>query len=320
MTGEHGTIRVRAGARYREETDALLAGLTVDNGPMELDELQADRAAPPDPRLAGPPRQVVACADVYLPLSAGPRRVRVYRDSPAPGPVLLWLHGGGFVGGSLDDVDATGRALAAEAGVVVVSLDYRLAPEDPFPAALDDTCDALAWLGEHGAVLGGDGRVAAGGQSSGANLIVAAALRARDTGGRQPLRHVLAYPYLDVGQDNESYRLFDGILLSKDDLAWNHEQYLAGQVVTPLAAPLTAPSLAGMPPALILAAGRDPLRDDARDYHRALTDSGIDARLVEYADTMHAFLNFPGVLSAARDAVADIAGYLESELPQRSAG
>src|SRR5439155_9859695 len=163
-------------------------------------------------------------------------------------------------------------------------------PEDPFPAALDDTSDALAWLAGHGPALGGDGRLAAGGQSAGANLVVAAALR----DGGPPLEcHVLAYPVLDVRQDSESYRLFDGVLFTKADLAWNHEQYLAGQPVTPLVAPLTAPSLAGLPPALVLAAGRDPLRDDARCYHQRLTSDGVAAELVEYADTMHAFLNFP---------------------------
>ncbi|HEY3630700.1 MAG TPA: alpha/beta hydrolase [Jatrophihabitantaceae bacterium] len=306
--------RVRNGPRYRAETDALLATLPVDDGPMELDDLVASRIESPDPRLTGPTRPVEACADVYLPLSGGPRRVRVYRDRPAPRPILLWLHGGGFVGGSLDDIDATCRALAATAGVVVVSLDYRLAPEDPFPAALDDTYDALSWLAEHGCVLGGDGRVAAGGQSAGANLVVAAALRAREAGGPQVECHVLAYPSLGVRQDSESFRLFDGVLFTKADLAWNHEQYLAGQPVTPLVAPLTAPSLAGLPPALILAAGRDPLRDDARCYHQRLTDAGVGAQLVEYADTMHAFLNFPGVLSAAGDAVDDIAGYLAGVL------
>lgn len=309
--------RVRNGPRFRDETDALLASLPVDNEPIELDDLVASRAEPPDPRLAGPTRPVEARADVYLPLSGGPRRVRVYRDRPAPRPILLWLHGGGFVGGSLDDIDATCRALAATAGVVVVSLDYRLAPEDPFPAALDDTYDALGWLAEHGAVLGGDGRVAAGGQSAGANLVVAAALRARETGGPQAGCNVLAYPYLDVRQDTESYRLFDGVLFTKADLTWNLEQYLAGQPVTPLVAPLTAPSLVGLPPALILAAGRDPLRDDARCYYQRLTDEGVDAQLVEYADTMHAFLNFPGALSAAGAAVDDIAGYLEAVMRSR---
>jgi len=163
----------------------------------------------------------------------------------------------------------------------------------------------------------GPWRLAAGGQSAGANLVVAAALRAREDGGPRVECHVLAYPYLDVRQDSESYRLFDGILFTKADLAWNLEQYLAGKPVTPLVAPLTAPSLAGLPPALILAAGRDPLRDDARCYHQRLTDEGVDAQLVEYADTMHAFLNFPGVLSAAGDAVDDIADYLDGVRPSR---
>jgi acetyl esterase len=303
--GPHAT---RDGAGYREETDALLAGVEVQDGPIDYADLVASRSEPADPDLAGPLTELAVCAEVLLPLTAGPTRVRVYRgDTGGPVPLLLWLHGGGFVGGSLDDIDATCRAIAAAAPAVLVSLDYRLAPEHPFPAALEDTYDALCWLAEHGPLLGGDGRIAAGGQSAGANLVAAACLLARDRGGPRIDRQVLCYPHLEMDHESESRRLFDGILHGRAGMDWDIEQYLDGQPVTPLVAPLTATTLAGLPPALILAAGRDPLRDDARRYRQRLEADGVDTVFVEYANTMHAFLNFPGVLSAARDAAGDIA-------------
>ncbi|GAA0402660.1 alpha/beta hydrolase [Acrocarpospora corrugata] len=237
-----------------------------------------------------------------------PLRVRLYRHAvETPRPLLLWLHGGAFVGGSLADVDVACSALARRAGVNVASLDYRLAPEHPFPAALHDTYDAFQWLAANGAAIGGDGRVAAGGQSAGANLVAAACLLARDRGGAQVLRQILCYPALDFGRDTESSRLFDGVLLDSSLEEWYEAQYLAGQPVTPYAAPLRAQTVEGLPPALILGAGRDPLRDEAREYAGRLDQAGVDVSYLEYEDTMHAFLNFPGALSAAGQAIRDIA-------------
>lgn len=297
----------------RAEADALLAELGPPGGPIDQARLVASRSEPPDPRHAGPPADVTTVADVLLPFATGPIRVRVYRDGePRPRPLLLWLHGGGWVGGSLDDIDATCRALAAAAPVVVVSLDYRLAPEHPYPAALDDTYGALEWLSRNGGVLGGDGRVAAGGQSAGANLVAAACLLARGQDGPEVTSQVLCYPSLDADTDTESYRLFDGVLHSRAGLEWSLRQYLGGAPVTELVAPLRASSLTGLPPALILAAGRDMLRDDARRFHARLDAEGTPSTLIEYPEAIHAFFNFPGLLSVAHDAVADIAAYLRA--------
>ena len=198
---------------------------------------------------------------------------------------------------------------------MVVSLEYRLAPEHPYPAALHDTYDALRWLAEHGAALGGDGRVAAGGQSAGAALVAGACLLARGQRGLAAAYQVLCYPVLDFGQDTESARQFDGVFHSLKP-GWAADQYLAGQPVTPYAAPLRAGSLAGLPPALVIGAGRDPLRDDARAYAARLDDAGVAVTHVEYAGTMHAFLNFCGVLSAGDHAIELIA----TELTRTSAG
>lgn len=306
----------------RTEADALLAELGPPGGAIDYAALVASRSERPDPRYAGEPVGVSAVADMVLPLATGPTHVRVYRDGePRPLPLLLWLHGGGWVGGSLDDIDAACRALAAAAPVVVVSLDYRLAPEHPHPAALDDTYAALEWLSRYGGVLGGDARVAAGGQSAGANVVAAACLLARDRGGPEVLRQVLCYPSLDSDvddTDSESYRLFDGVLHSRAGLDWSLAQYLGGAPVSELVAPLRASSLSGLPPALILAAGRDMLRDDARRYHARLDAEGTPSTLIEYPEAIHAFLNFPGLLSVARTAVNDVAGYLRDAVQRSS--
>jgi len=300
--------------QFKEETAAFLANLGTHEHPMDYDTLIADRADAADPHLAGVPEPVAVRADVLLPLPGRPIRVRIYRDATElPRPMLLWLHGGAFAGGTLDDIDVTCAGLARRSGFTVVSLDYRLAPENPFPAALHDTYDAMAWLSENGGVFGGDGRVAAGGQSSGGNLVAAACLMARDQGRSLVTNQVLCYPWLDLGFESESHRLF-GDPMSRADDKWFASQYLAGQPMTPYVAPLAAQDLSGLPPALVLGAGLDSLRDDARRYATRLREDGVDASYLEYESSPHAFLNFAGALSVAWTAMDDIAGYLVGAL------
>jgi acetyl esterase len=294
---------------FAAETTAFLEQLGPMTGISDYETLLAARAEPYDPDLAGRLDPEVHAADLHLPLRGGPILTRLYRAYAASGPqpILLWLHGGGFIGGTVDDIDYVCSRLARLAGVVVASLEYRLAPEHSYPAGLSDTYDAMRWLAEHGTLLGGDGRVAAGGQSAGAALVAGACLLARDEGGPAPIRQILCYPTLDFDQDTESAREFDGVFLSLKPGRWSDGQYLAGQPITPYAAPLRADSLAGLPPALVLGAGRDPLRDDARNYAARLDAEGVDVTHVEYAHTMHAFLNFCGALSAGRHALGLIA-------------
>jgi acetyl esterase len=309
--------RIVTEPRFAAETTALLARLGAASpvGPASsisgYQALLADRAEPADPALAGHPAPGVHITDLYLPARHGPVGARWYRHQAAasPGPVLLWLHGGGFIGGAAADIDHVCSRLAHLAGLTVVSLDYRLAPEHAYPAALLDTCDALRWLADHGTAIGGDGRVAAGGQSAGAALVAGACLLARDHHLPGAVCQVLCYPVLDFGQDTESARLFDGVFHSIKP-GWKQDHYFAGQPVTAYAAPLRAASLAGLPPALLIGAGRDPLRDDARAYAARLDAEGVDVTHVEYHATMHAFLNFCGVLSAADHAIELIAARL----------
>jgi acetyl esterase len=331
---------------FAAETSAFLDRIGPRRGIGDYATLRAARDEPPDPAVSGSRDPAVPAVDLYLPLRGGAAHARLYQPGAAQpgaaqpgaaqpgaaqpgaaqpgaaqpgagqpgagrsGPLLLWLHGGGFIGGAAADIEFACSRIAHQAGLTVVSLDYRLAPEDPYPAALHDTCDAIRWLAEHGALIGGDGRVAAGGQSAGAALVAGSCLLVRDEGGPVLARQILCYPVLDFGQDTESAREFDGVFLSVKPGGWAETQYLAGQPVTQYAAPLRAETLAGLPPALIIGAGRDPLRDDARAYARRLGADGVDVSHVEYAGTMHAFLNFSGVLSAARHATDLIAADL----------
>jgi acetyl esterase/lipase len=271
----------------------------------------------PDPAVPGQVDPLVRAADLYLPARGGPVLTRVYQAADASDrrPLLLWLHGGGFVGGSVYDLDHVCSRIAGLANVTVASLEYRLAPAHPFPAALHDAYDAMCWLAEHGGLLGGDGRLAAGGQSAGAALVAGATLMARDAGGPALTRQVLCYPALDFGQDTESVRLFNGVFLTIEPGGLIEKHYLGGQEPTAYAAPLRAESLARLPPALVVGAGRDPLRDDARAYARRLDSDGVDVTHVEYAGTMHGFLNFCGVLSAGDHAIEVIASDLRSSCP-----
>jgi len=305
---------------FKDETDALLERFAAEPAGPELDPYEAlllDRQELPDPDLAGERDSRTSAEDLTIDLPDRSLHARVYRFAVQPRPLVLWLHGGGFIGGDLRDIEYAAAGIAAAGNVTVVSLNYRLAPEDPFPAGLHDVRDTLEWLRDHAADLNGDGRIAVGGQSAGAALAAGACLLARDEGHPLPDRQILCYPSLDHDQDTESFRLFDGTFLSIAANRWSSLPYFPDGEIPATAVPLRAETLAGLPPALLLAAGRDPLRDDARNYARRLAEYGVPNRLVEYADTMHAFLNFPAVLSAGRHAVELIGADLRSAFSAR---
>jgi len=297
---------------FASETSGFLERMGPATPISDYEGLLAARARTASPAVAGQLDPAVQAADLYLPARGGPVLARLYRERGTQGTqqVLLWLHGGGFIGGSVYDLDHVCSGLARLGGVLVVSLEYRLAPEHPFPAALHDTYDAMCWLADNGQLIGGDGRIAAGGQSAGAALVAGACLMARDAGGPALTRQVLCYPALDFGQDTESVRLYNGTFLTIEPGGWLETQYLAGQEVTALAAPLRARTLAGLAPALVIGAGRDPLRDDARAYAGRLDSDGVPVTYAEYAGTMHGFLNFCAVLSAGDHALGVIAADL----------
>jgi acetyl esterase len=282
----------------------------------ELSPPEAREAAEGFAALAGPGEDVAEVTDRSVPGPGGEVPVRVYRpaNAPAPAPCLVYFHGGGWVIGTLDSTDTICRAVANRAGCVVVSVDYRLAPEHPFPAPLDDCYAALVWVAEHGTELGTDTtRLAVGGDSAGGNLAAAVALRARDENGPALRLQLLVYPVTDHGYDTASYRENgEGRLLTTDMMRWFWDHYLgsSGQGGNPLASPLRAADLAGLPPALVLTAEYDPLRDEGEAYAARLAEAGVPVTQTRYAGQIHAFWQMPGTFPAALEAADQAAAEL----------
>lgn len=245
----------------------------------------------------------------------GPLALRIYH--PAPGstrPVLLYLHGGGWVLGSLETHDRVCRELARETGGVVVAPAYRLAPEHPHPAALEDTWSVLGWIAEHAASFGGDPtRIAVSGDSAGGHLTAALCLLARDRGGPRIAAQVPIYPALEPRFDTPSMIAnAEGYLLTREDLRWFWRLYLGDHVPGSdgYAAPLLAGDVTGLPPALVVTAEYDPLRDEGRAWVARLALAGICVELAEYAGVTHNFVVLPGEMPKGRDAVRRIASWL----------
>ncbi|MCC6223157.1 MAG: alpha/beta hydrolase [Thermoleophilia bacterium] len=257
--------------------------------------------------------------ELSLPGPGGALAARLYAPSAARLPVLLYLHGGGFVTGSLDSHDGVCRALAAATPCVVVAVDYRLAPEHRFPAAVEDAWAATAWVAEHAASLGADpARVAVGGDSAGGTLAAVVALRARDRGLPLALQ-LLVYPVCDLACDTASYReLADGYGLTAAAMAWYRDRYLgpAGDPADPEASPLRAPDLADVAPALVLTAEYDPLRDEGEAYAQRLRAAGVPVTLVRYDGLIHGFYRMPAAIGRAREALGASAAALRSALAQ----
>lgn len=227
-------------------------------------------------------------------------------------PLLVFFHGGGFATGSIDSHDAPCRVLAERAGVRVLSVAYRLAPEHPFPAPLEDCAAAYRWVTGHADELGADpGRLAIGGDSAGGNLAAVTAIRAARAGW--PLRHqLLIYPVTDMAAETDSRRLFgEGFLLTSTAMDQAEAHYLGDQERRqPEASPLFAELPEGLAPAYIATAGFDPLRDEGEAYARKLADAGVRCELVRYPGHIHSFFNAVGVGNSARSAVDQIADAL----------
>ncbi len=230
-------------------------------------------------------------------------RCRLYRGGDAPG-TILFLHGGGWVVGSLDTHDGAARALAKAAGCNLLSVEYRKAPEHPFPAGLDDAESALRWIIAEGASQGLSPRIILTGDSAGANIAAALALRARDRG--IPLAgQMLIYPATDLTHESASTAEFaQGFFLSRATLRWYISSYLAGADPTnPEASPLLAADLTGLCPTLLVTADHDPLRDEGRAYAARLAAAGNAVTFREWPGTTHGFMIMAGVTPAARELI-----------------
>jgi acetyl esterase len=249
---------------------------------------------------------------------AGDVPVRVYRPAAeGPLPAIAYYHGGGFVIGSLDTHDGTCRALANATGCAVVSVDYRLAPEHRFPAAPEDCWSALAWMASEGEALGLDPeRLAVAGDSAGGNLAAATALLARERGPELRFQ-LLVYPVTDHGFDTPSYlENGEGYFLSAAMMRWFWQQYLedASHGADPLASPLRAADLAGLPEALVLTAEYDPLRDEGEAYAARLRAAGVPTELQRYPGQIHGFFSMFDLMDDGRAAILTAARALRRAL------
>lgn len=247
---------------------------------------------------------------------AGGIPVRIYVPAEEPRGVLVLLHGGGWVIGDLDTHDPQARALCHHAGVVVVSVDYRLAPEHPFPAAVEDAVAATRWVAEHNDQWS-LGPLAVGGDSAGGNLAAVVAQQLRD---EVPLAaQLLIYPFIDLTMEQPSVRkLARGYYLEADTMRWFRAHYLGGQVDPRDArvSPLFADDLGGLPPAVIATAEFDPLRDEGRAYADALRGAGVEVRFREHPGQIHGFFGMGGLVDSAEKAIAatcaDLAALLDT--------
>jgi acetyl esterase len=272
------------------------------------------------PTLDLPMARDVAAYDRNVPGAEGSVRARVYVPPSAPpagAGCLVYFHGGGWVVGSIESHDRTCRALASGAGIVVVSVDYRLAPEHPFPAPALDAVAATRWVFENARALGVDaGRVAVGGDSAGGNLaaVVAQALRGE---ARRPVFQLLVYPATDLTRAMPSHTIFrDTYFLPKASIDWYLGHYLARREdeTDPRASPLFAKDFAGLPPALVVTAGWDPLRDEGKAYADKLTAAGVAAEYVCFEGQMHGFVHVGGAVRDGARAVELMASRLRAAL------
>ena len=297
---------------------ALLDQMAALGGPP-LDQQSVAEARAAIAELAeasGEPEAVARVEDRTIPGPLGEIPIRVYApDAPAPLPTLVYFHGGGWVIGTLDTHDGVCRQLANAARCLVVSVDYRLAPEHPFPAPAEDAYASVCWVAANAATLGGDpARVAVGGDSAGGNLSAVVSLMARDRGGPRLVHQLLVYPVVDAPTAElwPSYREnADGYFLTVAMMQWFWGHYRAAQGDA-YACPLHAADFRNLPPALVITAEFDPLRDEGEAYAARLREAGVPVTLTRYDGMIHGFFGMSGVIDRARDAVAEAAAALRT--------
>jgi acetyl esterase len=260
--------------------------------------------------------QVAEVRSVTLPGPAGPLEARLYvpEGGGADSALLVYFHGGGFVVCDLETHDNTCRFLARESEARVLSVDYRLAPEHHFPAAIEDAFAAFCFAVEHAPELGADpGRVAVGGDSAGGNLAAGVAGLAALDGGPTPAFQLLFYPWLDLSAKRDSYRLFgEGFYLTEGDLDWYKRHYLLQEsdALDPRCSPLLADEREGIAPAYIATSGFDPLRDEGEEYAQQLRAAGVPVALRRHRGVIHGFVNGLGIGEVGRNALLEAAGAL----------
>jgi acetyl esterase len=282
---------------------------------LTVDEARADMARTAR-TFEGPKIPVEDVASLEIPGPAGAIRARRYLPEDERGrlPLLVYLHGGGWVRGDLDTHDNVCRFLAREAGVAVLSVDYRLAPEHPFPAPVDDALAAFRYAAGHATELGADpAAVALGGDSAGGNLTAAVSMLAARDGGPVPAFAVMIYPATDFSRKRRSCELFgDGFFLTEEEMDWYRGHYLRDEssALDPRASPLLEEDLSDFPPCYITTAGFDVLRDEGEEYARRLREAAVAVALRRHPGMIHGFAHAIAVPSFGREAMLEVAGAL----------
>jgi len=312
---------VRDGLTLDTETQLVLRlqRLLRERGPEEYDVLAGRRVLDGQSRVVGGSDQPIGSVEDRT-LGGLPGRIYVpeaLMESSAPRPTLVFIHGGGFVYGGLESHDAVCRVLAERAGIQVIAVDYRLAPEHPFPAAYDDCVAAYAWIVEHAVELCVDrDRLAVGGDSAGGNLAAALAIEAAKRGLRLAFQ-LLVYPTTDMLATQPSRRTFgQGFYLNTEFMDLATASYLPVEAdrTDPRAHLVAAELPAGLAPAYVLTAGFDPLRDEGEAYAKLLADAGVEVTLDRRDGMIHGFFNWVGVGRSARGVVLEVADRLGETL------
>jgi acetyl esterase len=304
-----------------EATAAFLAQM-AESGAKPLHEMTPDEARGLGAMLLelyGPGPDVHRVSDESIPLPDGSSiAARVIAPSESPTAILLYLHGGGWVIGTLDEFDHLGRLLANRTGATVVIADYRLAPEHRYPAAAEDCWAALTWVDAHRAELGGTGLpIIVGGDSAGGNLTAIVAQRAKAQGGPEISLQVLVYPVTDADLDNATYTDPENqLMLTREGMAWFWDHYAPDPASRSNAdaSPLQADDLSGLPPAVVLIAEHDVLRQEGEVYAQRLRDAGVPVEERLFAGQMHGFFTMVNVLPGCGDALEYVGEQIDRHL------
>jgi len=316
------TLQMQAIADAAQMGHALpIQTLSAENAraqPSPRDAVEAVLAQQNGPHIVEPVGNV---QHITFPGPGGTILARVYTPAvPGPYPVMVYFHGGGWVVYNLDTYDTSCRALCNAAGAVVISVNYRLAPEHKFPAAAEDAYTATQWAIANAAAFGGiPARVAVVGESAGGNLAAVAALMSRDRHGAMPNHQVLVYPITNYAFNTPSYlqNAVDAPFLTRAAMVWFWQQYLRTPAdgANPYASPLRAPSLSGLPPATIINGNDDVLRSDGEEYAARLRLAGVPTTRTLYTGVSHEFFSMSAALLPARLAVAEAAGAIRGAAP-----
>ncbi len=307
-------------SKLHPQVEELLRPMSGGPGPHELPLETARAMLEGLDELGGEKEPVAAVDDRSIPGPGGSIPIRVYRPSDAPRlPIAVFFHGGGFTMGSLASHDRLCRALANRSGCLVVAVDYRLAPEHRFPAGIEDAYAATAWISRHAGELGGDGsRMAVGGDSGGGTFGAVVCWLARDRGGPALRFQYLINPGgLDFDYSRPSCsENAEGYFLTMDAVRWIEGQYFAdpSDKKDPRAQLNLAGDLSALPPAIVLTAECDPVRDQGVEYVRRLREAGVPVRYADYPGMIHGWVNFKGAIEAGREALDELAAALRSAL------